>query len=813
MKLPLIWVLVAVSLAGPRAQATPHVPTDPLVRATWKASWITANGAPVRDPVVFHARKRFTLTSVPEHFVVHVSADNRFVLHVNGKLVGRGPARGDVEHWRYETFDLAPALQAGSNVVAATVWNFGADAAYAQITRRTGFVMQGQDNVASVCNTDKTWEAKVEPGHTANFAGTEPIRSRYFFYAASPPERRDGKLWDWQWDKPAATNPPWPAAVAIERATPRTIRDGAPYQLSPSGWKLVPNDLPSMEEVDVSLGRIVRSHGPLTVDATFPEGGRLQVPARSRVSVLLDRKEITNAYPSITLSGGKDAVVRLTYAESLFDKQGRKGNRNEIEGKDLIGIYDEFVADGQTHTYEPLWWRSWRYLEVQIETANMPIGITKLAARSTLFPLKPLATFESSDPQLQALWAMAFRTLRISAWETYMDSPYWEQLQYIGDTRITALLSYTLSNEDRLARQALLAFDQSRTSDGLTMSRYPTRDQQYIPPYSLFWVGMVHDFWMYRGDPDFVRTLLPGTRTVLDWFLARVRPDGLPAHLPWWAHIDPAAGGARQTDEGGSAAAAGQLLAALREAAQLESALGDAHRAGVYKAAAARTAKALQGLWDPQRGLVKDNPDTHAFSHDVNILALDQDVFAGAKRTRLQREVLALGQQPPGRATSAGEITPASIYFRYYLHRALNHTGMGDAFLTLLEPWRHMLSLGLSTFPEFSDPTRSDSHAWTAHPALDLLNIAAGITPAAPGFAKVRVAPNPGPLFTLAASMPHPSGTITVALAKTAKGWSAEIALPPQIPGEFVWSGRRLPLRTGSTTRLALPALNEVVRP
>ena len=38
------------------------------------------------------------------------SADNRFILYVNGARVGDGPARGDLTHWRYERFDLAPYL-------------------------------------------------------------------------------------------------------------------------------------------------------------------------------------------------------------------------------------------------------------------------------------------------------------------------------------------------------------------------------------------------------------------------------------------------------------------------------------------------------------------------------------------------------------------------------------------------------------------------------------------------------------------------------------------------------------------------------
>src|SRR5262245_61976719 len=96
-------------------------PGPRLERAAWKAVWITAAGAPERDPVVLHFRKAITLPSAPGRFLVHVSADNRFVLHVNGARAGAGPARGDVEHWRYQTLDLAPLLKAGRNLVAATV--------------------------------------------------------------------------------------------------------------------------------------------------------------------------------------------------------------------------------------------------------------------------------------------------------------------------------------------------------------------------------------------------------------------------------------------------------------------------------------------------------------------------------------------------------------------------------------------------------------------------------------------------------------------------------------------------------------------
>ena len=200
--------------------------------------------------------------------------------------------------------------------------------------------------------------------------------------------------------------------------------------------------------------------------------------------------------------------------------------------------------------------------------------------------------------------------MQLAAHETYVDAPYWEQLQYVGDTRVDALLSYALANDDRLARQAIEQFDDSRSAEGLTQSRYPTLEPQYIPPYSLFFVGMVHDFWMYRGDAAFVAARLPGTRAVLDWYLARQRPDGLLGHLPYWVHGDTgtALDDAIQDADGGSALVTLQFLMALRDAAAMERAVGEPWRAERYLAAADRAAAAVAALWDADKGLVADTP-------------------------------------------------------------------------------------------------------------------------------------------------------------------------------------------------------------
>ena len=801
--------LLLVALAPFSARAEP-LPVNPdLLARQWPASWIAMPGAPERDAGVYHFRRRIGFDHVPARLLVHVSADQRYLLHVNGHRVGAGPGRGDPEHWPFETYDIAAHLHAGDNVISATVWNFGLAAPMAQTTRRTGFLLQADDPAHAALNSGKAWEAQHAVAHAVNPDGLAALRARHFYYAAGPGERRDARAWDWQWDSPGSPPERWTAAREVWRGHPRSISEGPGWMQSPEGWLLVPNRLPALTHTPTEAGVVVRT----TADAALGRPlERVTIGAHADVKVLLDRRTLTNAYPSLSVSGGRDARIRLTYAEALFDGDRRKGNRDDIAGKEIVGVVDEFIADGgERRQLAPLWFRTWRYLEVHVTTGASPLTLERLDAVFTAFPLELEAKFDAGDETLGRIWDVSWRTVQLAAHETYVDAPYWEQLQYVGDTRIDALLSYTLAGNDALARQAIEHFDMSRSPEGLTQSRYPTLEPQYIPPYSLFFVGMVHDFWMYRGDRAFVAARLPGTRAVLEWFLARQRADGLLGHLPYWVHGDTgtALDDAIQGREGGSALITLQMAMALREAAGLEQAVGEGWRSARYLAAAERAEAAVAALWDSDKGLVADTPERGSWGHPVNIVALLAGVLPADRARVTADHVVAIARHPAGRAADGGrggawprdQIPSATFYFRFYLGRMLEAIGRGDDYLPLLQSWRDLLPLGLTTWPEHPDPSRSDCHAWSAHPSYDLLRLVAGIRPDAPGFARVRIAPALGALPGLSAVHPHPGGDIRVQYERRGPtGLRASIELPPGITGVFVWNGAEYRLRGGLQT-------------
>jgi hypothetical protein len=153
------------------------------------------------------------------------------------------------------------------------------------------------------------------------------------------------------------------------------------------------------------------------------------------------------------------------------------------------------------------------------------------------------------------------------------------------------------------------------------------------------------------------------------------------------------------------------------------------------------------------------------------------------------------------RVLADSSLAQATYYFRFYLFEALREAGLADGYLRQLEPWREMLAMGLTTTPEEPEPTRSDSHAWSAHPNHGLLATVLGVRPAAPGFRRVRIAPALGQLQRASGRVPHPRGDIDVAVTRTgADGVRAEVTLPAGVDGVFEWRGRRVPLRAGRQT-------------
>jgi hypothetical protein len=567
---------------------------------------------------------------------------------------------------------------------------------------------------------------------------------------------------------------------------------------------LTPRPTPLEEQTPQRILKVRKAEG-VAVPENFPvRASPFTVQAHTTASLLLDQTYLTTAYPVMVVSGGKGATINLRYAETLYVRKvspggpTEKGNRNDVEGKKFYGSSDTYLADGGSHRlYRPLFWRTYRYLELDVETSDEPLVIEDLHGLFSAYPFEKRATFEvnqgGANKQIQQILSTGWHTARLCAHETYMDCPYYEQLQYAGDARIQMLVSLYMTGDSRLMKNGIELLNSSRTAEGATYSRAPSFLQQYIPPFSLWWVGLVHDYWMYVDDPDFVKTMLPGIRSVLAFYMAYQKPNGSLKRMPWWNFVDWVKqwrDGEPPADEDGSSAAALdlQLLLAFQWAADLESAIGSKALSGEYKTGAENLkATVVTTDWDAARGLFADQPSHRTYSQQVNTLA----VLANIVPREQARSIIEKMFTDPSLAQS-------SIYFRAYTNATLSRVGIGGRYLDMLDPWREMLAQGLTTWAEWNGPdTRSDCHAWGSSPNYELLRTVAGIEPLAPGFHRVRIAPNPGTLEHITASMPHPKGEIRLDVHVHGGQIAADVELPTGITGEFDWAGRSVSLKPG----------------
>jgi len=786
MKLKIIVLLYIVLTTIPCIKGQMKNIDPQLLKKTWPAYWITCPSVPQKEYGVYHFRKNFKLSAIPSSFIINISADNRYRLFINGAPMGSGPARGDLFNWFFETVDISPFLIEGNNTIAALIWNMGTLAPVAQISNQTALIVQGNSDAEKIVNSDTSWRVIKSNAYTPTSLNNGDRLNTYM--VVGPGDQVDGALYPWNWEEPGFNDSSWQNAEQIAHGEP--VGQGTDNR-----WTLAPRTIPLFEEQIERFQTLRSSSTELKANASFLKGNKsLTIPPNQTISLLLDMTVNTAAYPEIIVSAGKGSSIKMTYAESLFDTKGNKGNRNEIENKVIKGNYDIFLPDGGINRkFRPLWFRAYRYLQLDITTKDEPLILNDIYSMKTGYPFKLNASFSSNDESLQEIWKVGWRTAQLCAGELYYDTPYYEQLQYTGDSRIQALISLYMSGDDRLMRKAIVDFYHSRTPEGLTQGRYPSNRIQIIPPFSLFWVSMVHDYWMYRKDDAFLKKFLPAISEIMGWYQDRIDVNRkMLGPLTWWNFVDwnnfSGWGIPPGAENGNSSILTLQYAYTLNQAADLFTAFNRNAQANEYRTLADELNKnTYSACYHINKGLLADTPDQNSFSQHAGIWG----VLSGAiPKTEVKPMMLKLLQDK-----TIGQVT---FFYRFYLAQALNKADLGDLYYGELTPWRNMIKLGLTTFAEKPEPTRSDCHAWSASPNYDFLATICGIMPGTPGFNTVFIKPALGGLNEVSGAMPHPLGQIQVQLKRQgANGINAEITLPDQLTGKFFWKGITKDLQRG----------------
>jgi alpha-L-rhamnosidase len=695
----------------------------------WRAGFAWDGGSFGPGLTTAYFRRRFKITTPADSFLINVTADSRYVLYLNGRPIGRGPLKGDLEHYNYETYDLAGVLKPGENVLAAEIRWFGVDTPTSEVHGPIpGFLLQGPEDAE--IDTPFGWTicraTCVEPdrtsyiGNAAGFLGHMEI-----LHVAKHPIG---------WNLPEYDDSSWETARLSEDASSLLLWGVTRRR------HLVPRDIGALSEESRPFVRTIQDHRE--VGGSLSDGS-LRIGAGESAEMTLDAGELTTGYPVITWGGGEGRTLEIVYAECMFehrDGEWQKTIRDDFENGDAHGYQDTVHLDGRGFTFQPFHWRTFWFIKIRVSSGPTPVILHRPSYLYTTFPAPLAAEYESSDQHASRMFTMSWRTLRLCSHETFEDCPYYEQLHYLGDARLEALTHLAMSGDTSYVKRSIRLYRDSLRADGLVRSRVPSEEPQILPYFSLLWILMVDDFnmWVGSSEADFISSCVIAVEGVLGYFEARVKDDGFVGRVDPWNMVDRVETWKRGEPpalvDGESTYLTCLFVYAMNTATALYHRIARPELALRWETlSAAMQAKIRVGAWSQQEGLYLEGPGREAehLSQHSQIMA----ILSGTATTEQIERIST-------RIVDDDALYRTQLMQGYYLARALEKIGMYDRFAdSVLDRWHTMLDLRLSTWAEYL-PGRSDCHAWSAWPAHDFLTRILGIRPAKPGFQEILIRPH-----------------------------------------------------------------------
>lgn len=733
--------------------------------------------------------------------MLRVSADTRYKLYVNGTFIQYGPSKGDMEQWFYDEVDIAPWLREGENVLAAEVLYYPADKSWGNQslfrTQTPGLYVEEYEKGHKE-PIDQTFEDYIADGMTETqrgliglSAGTgwkcNPVRNfrlvpeTMVFAPLTIMEERAGEAGLWGWNEPEYKDDAWEQAVT---------RNMLEITTSAAPGNLFKRTIPYMYRKRKSFtGILCCRESTVGMEAweKLLNGKKMpEIPPHSKEIVEIDAGEEETGFVSLKVAGGAGASIRILYAEAygIADEPENnfyiplpvKNDRMDWQNGKLHGFHDDYKVDGygaedKTEDYRPFWFRTFRFVRLEIETQDEALLLRNFDYEETGYPLEVKTNVVTSDRTLASVWKISERSLRRCMQETYTDCPFYEQLQYIMDSRSQILYTYAVSADDRLARKCMEDFQKSQNAEGMLNSCYPSVRANVIPGFSIYYILMLYDHMMYFGDKAFLKGFLGSIERILHFFEEHLDERGLVGKVGgyngksrYWSFIDWVpeweSGVPRAVEKGPITMESLLYIMGLDAAADILAWVDRRDVAKEYRDRAQKLRCAVRRYCVDEEGMFTDGPDVKEYSQHVQVFAVLTDTAEPLKGREFLKRTLDEPQK----------YAQCSVAMAYYLFRAMEKAGLYERTDEKWDIWRDMVENHLTTCVEDGVTGRSDCHAWGALILYELPSAVLGVRPAAPGYTKVRICPVTGYMDWAKGSVITPRGEISVSWKKDISG-------------------------------------------
>lgn len=785
------------------------------------ASWMWAGAGEFLHNSYCQYRKDFDLKKVPGKAPFYITADQQYMLYVNGQYVGRGPARGYQTNWPFDEYDLAAILRQGHNWISIVGYNAGCST-YGYLHQRAAGILCAGDFGIDV-SSGKGWEGRIDPAHVRDTARL----SVQINYQEQFDARKDDRAWitaarlpkDFVSGKRSVRpygSMPWHDLE--ERGMPNLGNEWLPYDHTcttasgPCGdgyenWFNIAHgfhaEQPKLKWRPAAPG-VRRKQG---LQITLPGAGKNKL-----VATTVDLGQLAIGTFNVIAEGAAAGdIVDFYFCEAL-NPDGSPIVTGPGQGCEASMAIRLILRSGGNR-FEAFQQIGHRYLVAIARNTNRPIKLT-LAYRNTSYPLAIKGSFNCSDPVLNEIYNISVRTQQVCMMDTYVDTPWREQAQWWGDARVQVQNTVHLSGDMRMLARGIRSIGQQEVPNGLTYGHAPTMAHHCIlPDFSLIWIITIWDYYHQTRDLSIFKQQWPRVQKVLSYFRGEgVGKSGLLQYDPrYWLFMD----WSTIQKTGTPTLLNLWYVYTLQKLVELARATGMASEARWLSALLAKQTKLVNAkLFDRKAGLFRDGilPDgkpSRLHSIHCQTLAIMTGLQPQAHQNMIDRRLLPYLR---GKKVEGGQ---PSSYWVTYVYGVMRQRGYGkDVIAHLRHNWEPMIPYG-GTWETFADshigPSHkpvighgTTSHAWAAHPIYHLMNTLGGVAQIDHAWKRVSFAPVfsvPG-VNDVAATIPTPHGLIHASWKRDGrtvhvqlslpKGVAAAISLPgigsKTVTGKNVWS-------------------------
>ncbi len=429
--------------------------------------WPTDDPARPDSWALFRAQAVFA--TVPAQASLRIYAQDAYHLWINGIWVNSGPCSSAPPVIYWDHWDVTRFLQPGVNWIAVKVHHLG----LGRVESRGGGLccalgVDTEETPRTLLDRKEQWQCRMARAHETpsirNVGGTG-YAERYRLKADE-----DG------WQQSAVPGEGW--------HTPRES-----VRIQDEWWR--PRPIPAL---------VTRRREPHQVQ-------------RQEHSLLVDFGEMVSGRPEIRGSFPAAGSLKVAYIEALGSGWAATGGEEAMYADEVTGPAGPFV-------WQSFDVRTFRYLRL-----TGPAAVEHVALTSVAYPLRGLGAFSCSDTQLNRLWEISDRTLRLCISDVYLDCPHRDRAQWM-DSFVSARIALGLYGVQALTTKCLIQHGLC-SMRGRRMLSPSINGEVWLPDYAFVQVMFALWYFHSSGDHQTLRELLPGIETIIGAARAEAGADGL----------------------------------------------------------------------------------------------------------------------------------------------------------------------------------------------------------------------------------------------------------------------------------------------